>query len=163
MSFCHPLLFCSGCGHRLAEREADGLPHCQGCGRVHYLDPKVAAACLIMENRKVLMVQRSIEPVGRWTIPGGFVDRFEDPSAAAQREVREETGLEVVTGDLLGVFRAAQSPVLLLVYRAQITEQSAPPAALHECQQVGFFCRDTLPWEQLAFETTRMVLEQELR
>jgi acetyl-CoA carboxylase carboxyl transferase subunit beta len=44
----------------------------------------------------VLLVQRGHEPErGRWTVPGGRLEEGESPAAAAVREVREETGLDV--------------------------------------------------------------------
>ena len=53
--------------------------------------------------RGVLLIERKNTPPG-WALPGGFVDEGETVEAAAIREAREETGLEVVLTDLLGVY-----------------------------------------------------------
>ncbi|RJK98419.1 NUDIX domain-containing protein [Vallicoccus soli] len=54
----------------------------------------------------LLLVRRGRPPqAGRWSVPGGRVEPGEDDAAAVRREVREETGLEVVVGPLLGAVR----------------------------------------------------------
>ncbi|HEX7243919.1 MAG TPA: NUDIX domain-containing protein [Longimicrobiaceae bacterium] len=50
----------------------------------------------------VLMHRRSDD--GRWSLPAGAVEPGESPAQAVVREVREETGLEVVPERVLGVF-----------------------------------------------------------
>ncbi|UCC76609.1 MAG: NUDIX hydrolase [Anaerolineales bacterium] len=43
---------------------------------------------------KVLLTQRNVEPFkGKWSLPGGHIDRYETARDAAVREVKEETGL----------------------------------------------------------------------
>jgi len=55
----------------------------------------------VVDGDAVLLVRRAAEPgVGDWTIPGGHLERDESPAEGAARELREETGLAVGSGDL---------------------------------------------------------------
>jgi 8-oxo-dGTP diphosphatase len=57
---------------------------------------------------RLLLVRRGREPGrGRWSLPGGRVEPGETAAAAVVREVREETGLEVVAGALVGSVQRA--------------------------------------------------------
>lgn len=47
---------------------------------------------------------------GRWTLPGGGLQFAEEPEAGLVREVREETGLIAIAGELLGVRSAILEP-----------------------------------------------------
>ncbi len=59
---------------------------------------------------RLLLIKRGHEPAaGLWSIPGGRIEAGESDVAALVREVREETGLEVAAGRLLG---AVQRPGL---------------------------------------------------
>jgi ADP-ribose pyrophosphatase YjhB (NUDIX family) len=52
---------------------------------------------------RLLMIQRGTEPDrGRWSLPGGRIEAGESDADALAREVREETGLAVEVGDLVG-------------------------------------------------------------
>ena len=67
--------------------------------------PLVGVGAVIIEIDRVLLVKRGHPPLlGEWSIPGGVLEVGEMLREAAVREAREETGLAVETGELLGVF-----------------------------------------------------------
>ncbi|MDG4789263.1 NUDIX domain-containing protein [Micromonospora sp. WMMD1102] len=54
---------------------------------------------------RFLALRRAAEPMaGRWETPGGFCDGWEHPAEAAVREAREELGVSVTLGELLGMY-----------------------------------------------------------
>jgi 8-oxo-dGTP diphosphatase len=67
--------------------------------------PLVGVGAIIIENGGVVLVKRGHPPLaGEWSIPGGVLEVGETVREAAVREAREETGLEVVVEELLGVY-----------------------------------------------------------
>ena len=98
--------FCPQCGAAAQQRMVMGKqrPACPHCSYVHFADPKVAATVLVERAGRLLLVRRAVEPArGLWCFPGGYVDFGEDPVAAAQRECREEAGIDVRDLRLLDV------------------------------------------------------------
>jgi mutator protein MutT len=60
-------------------------------------------AVITDSSGRLLVVRRAHEPgAGRWSIPGGRVEPGETDEQAVMREAREETGLDVSVGRLLG-------------------------------------------------------------
>jgi ADP-ribose pyrophosphatase YjhB (NUDIX family) len=60
---------------------------------------------IVLLGESVLLVERGREPLkGFWSLPGGVVEVGESVEDAVRREVREETGLEVVPVALVEVF-----------------------------------------------------------
>jgi 8-oxo-dGTP diphosphatase len=50
---------------------------------------------------EVLLVEHVFHPENPWGLPGGWIERSEDPSDTVQREIREELGLNVDVGPIL--------------------------------------------------------------
>ena len=67
--------------------------------------PLVGVGAVIIEGGRVALVRRGQPPLlGEWSIPGGVLEVGETLREAAMREAREETGLIVNAGELLGIF-----------------------------------------------------------
>ncbi len=61
---------------------------------MHYINPKSTAACIIVKNKKVLLIKRKDNPfIGYWSLPGGHIELFERAEHTIKREIKEELGL----------------------------------------------------------------------
>lgn len=160
----HPenIRFCSLCGGELEARVVmpDRKRHkvCSKCGFVVFLGPKLVAGCLVVDAGRVLLLRRGIVPQrGRWTFPGGYVDLSETPEQAAVRETREEVGMKVRVGGVFGVYTDPDNPqASVVVYLAEPGEEQ--PATSLEATEVRYFAPDEIPWDEVAFRTTRDAL-----
>jgi ADP-ribose pyrophosphatase YjhB (NUDIX family) len=162
-----PYSFCPLCGADLELRslkptEPDRLV-CVQCGFIFYQDPKVAVATIILNgDDHVVLVKRAIEPgYGKWVIPGGFVDRGEEVVSAAMREAREEAGIHIRIDRLLNVYSYPGVAPVIIVYVA--TMIGGALACDDECLDVRFFAANEIPWDDLAFSSTKSALEEFFR
>ena len=159
--------FCPVCGGTLEQRQIkNGDPArlvCTRCAFVFYLDPKLAVGTIITDpDHRVVLVKRAIEPgYGKWVFPGGYVDRGEEVEAAAIREAREETGLEVRLERLLNVYSYAGRTPVILVYAA--TMIGGCLGGDEEGLEAKFFEPDGIPWDELAFRSTGEALREFFR
>ena len=117
---------------------------CSKCGDQMYLDPKLAVAGIIPYKDKIVMIKRGVEPnIGKWSFPSGYVDLGETVEAAAVREVKEETGVDIKINFLIGVYSSFSRPLVLLAYGAEVL--SGNIELNHEVLDVGYFSPNCLP------------------
>jgi 8-oxo-dGTP diphosphatase len=154
------IAYCPLCGTRVTHEPRFGRqrPVCPACGYIHFTDPKVAAAVLVEQEGRVLLIQRGNPPgQGLWSVPGGFVDADEDPARAAERECLEETGLSVRVTRLLDVVvdrEFSNSADFVIYYLGEAI--SGQIQADDDAVAVEWFPRSSLP--SLAFESVKYVL-----
>ncbi len=158
--------FCPRCAGRLETRSLkDGDPErlvCEACGFVLYLGPKLVVGAIFELDGGVVLIQRSIEPgYGKWTFPGGFVERGEVAEAAATREVLEESGIEIEVTGIVGLYTYTGQIPAIAVFSGRVT--GGEPTPLDETMAVRSFARDDLPWSEMAFPSTEQALKDYLR
>ena len=136
---------------------------CDGCRFVFYLDPKVAVGMIIRtEGERLVLVRRAIEPgYGKWVFPGGYVDRGETLTSAALREAREESGLEVRLDGLVNIYSYPGRTPVVIVYAA--TAIGGALATDDECLESAEVEPAQIPWNELAFRSTKQALEDFLK
>jgi ADP-ribose pyrophosphatase YjhB (NUDIX family) len=116
-----------------------------------YATPKIDVRGAIFDEREqVLLMREKID--GRWSLPGGWADPGDPPSAAVTREILEETGyhssavklIACWDRDLQGNRPALPVHVYKLFFLCQADGAVQPPAAL-ETLDVGWFGLGELP------------------
>jgi 8-oxo-dGTP diphosphatase len=152
--------FCPRCGTPVILQERFGKLHevCPQCEWIHFDDPKVAAAVLVEQDGRILLVRRVNEPYrGQWTLPAGFIDAGEDPAQAAERECLEETGLSVRVKRVLDVIAGREherGADFVIVYQAEVLSGILAPN--DDADAAEWFEATNLP--SLAFDATRKAI-----
>lgn len=126
--------------------------------------PLVGVGAIVIERSRVLLVKRAHPPIqGEWSIPGGVLEVGEMVREAAVREAREETGLVVEPGELLGVFdRVLRDPEQRVQYHYVLIDFLCRPVggelrAASDAEEVRWFTLEELPALKLAEDTEEVI------
>ena len=98
----HPFsqfVYCPRCGAKEFVEVNEKAKKCTTCNFVYYFNPSAAVACIIKDKAdNFLVVRRGKEPAkGTLDLAGGFSDMYETAEESARREVKEETGLDILS------------------------------------------------------------------
>ncbi len=113
---------------------------------------------VVLWEGKTVLVRRGTEPYkGSWALPGGFVTYGEEPAAAAAREVREETGLDISVDSLVAATIVRDDPralLLVLAYLGRVT--GGMLRAGDDAAEARAFSADELPLIQSACDRCQL-------
>ncbi len=156
------LNFCTNCGSALQFGAITGEDRdrssCAACGHIAYVNPRLVVTVFpVTDAGELLLLRRGIEPgLGRWAQPGGFLEVDETVHEAAIRETREETGLRVEPGEIIGLYTRLEAAVVTIAFEARIVGGTAAPTP--EALEIATFPPEAIPWSGLAFRTTMWAL-----
>ena len=103
-------------------------------GREYPERPIVAVGGVLIHDSRVLLIRRGQAPLeGRWSIPGGILEIGERITEGIERELREETGIQVRVAELLEIYEKVlrdaenqpQYHFVILDYRCEFVEGTA--------------------------------------
>lgn len=132
---------------------------CTACDHIHYQNPlNVVGTLPVWEaDGRVLLCRRAIEPRhGLWTLPAGFMELGETTAEGALRETHEEAGADIEMGALYTVLNVVRVGQIHLFYRARLRSTDFDPGP--ESLEARLFGEDEIPWDDIAFRTTRETL-----
>ncbi|NDV67037.1 NrtR DNA-binding winged helix domain-containing protein [Bacteroides sp. 224] len=124
-----------------------------------YPRPAVTTDCVIFGfdegELKVLLIERGIEPfLGKWALPGGFIDMNEDAEACSRRILHKETGLENIFMEQLYTFTSVERDpryrVISITYYALVKRSDYNAIAGLDTTTVRWFALSEVP--ELAFD-----------
>jgi ADP-ribose pyrophosphatase YjhB (NUDIX family) len=113
-------------------------------------------AAIVDEHGRILCVRMNYA-THAWTTPGGRVELGESPLDALKREVLEESGLDVVVDELVGVYSKPYKDDIVLFFRASVVGQN-PWQPNDEIAQMGYFGRNELP-EPMGFVARTRIID----
>ncbi len=113
-----------------------------------YATPKIDVRGAVVRDGEILLVRERTD--GLWCMPGGWADVGDLPSAMVVREVKEESGFDVIPRKVVGVFDANRTGrpmefyhAFKIVFLCDLKGGVATPS--DETSEVGFFPFDAVP------------------
>ncbi len=102
-----------------------------------------AGAIVFNQDGKILLLEHYLRPKNGWGIPGGFMNRGEQPEDAVRREIMEEVGLEI--GNVKLVRAETKNRHVEFLFRAEADGE--PKISSREIKTAGWFALDAMPEE----------------
>ncbi len=113
---------------------------------VRLIEPRFAVttgAVVVDERGRVLLLKHVFRMGSGWGIPGGFMEKGEQPEDAIRRELREEVGLEIESARLAFVRTFKRPTQVEIMFHCRPLGHAAPQSV--EIKRAAWFEPDNLP------------------
>ena len=102
-----------------------------------------AGAVIFNDKGQVLLLKHRFRPGTGWGLPGGFLEKGEQPIDALRRELREEVGLEVEEVEIFAVRSFKKPQQVEVLFRCR-SNAAAEPQTI-EVERAEWFSTLSLP------------------
>jgi NAD+ diphosphatase len=119
--------FCPNCATPLAMVTAmeDSGPterlRCPACGYTHWNNPTPVLAAVVEYHGQILLARNAAWAGRMFALITGFMEAGESPQDGITREIKEETNLEAISLDLIGVYEFKRMNQVIIAYHAECT------------------------------------------
>jgi NAD+ diphosphatase len=164
--------YCPSCASPRLVSDRGRRWNCPDCGFEYFHNVATAAGIIVEARGRLLFLERAKDPErGKLALPGGFVEPGERAEDAALRECREETGWAPDHIEFLSsypnLYRYKGMPYATCDLFFRSRSASLALADLDpdrdESAAIRFIAPEDLPWERIAFESTRRAIRSWFR
>jgi NADH pyrophosphatase NudC (nudix superfamily) len=117
--------FCPLCGSTLTDTHVDGKSRLkcssENCSYVFWDNPLPVVAAVIEYDGKALLARNTLWPEKVFALITGFLEKDETPEEAVKREVKEETGLDTVEMNYIGLYAFMEKNQIIMAYYLKCT------------------------------------------
>lgn len=160
--------FCPRCSGDLIW-EKENLLICKNCNFKFYINQSPCNAVIIEnEKKEIMLVKRKFDPMkGYWDLPGGFMNAYESLQDSVKREIKEELGVEINLGKIIGVykdiyvFQNIANPVIGIVVLAKIKKGIIKVS--DDISTYKYFPKDKVLKQKLAFPSIKQGVSDYLK
>jgi NAD+ diphosphatase len=119
--------FCPRCASAFSVTLMGGKDrtHCLGCGFTHWNNPTPVVAAIVQYGEHILLARNAAWPPKTFALITGFLEANETAQEGIAREVKEETNLDVVETNLVGVYEFHRKNELIIAFHVVATGQIA--------------------------------------
>ena len=157
------------------KKAKDGMDRliCKKCDFILYENPKIVVGSVVKtvssecsedltKEVQYLLGKRTIQPrSGYWGLPAGYMEKGETVEDCARREALEECNAVIVPQGILAVYSIPHIAQVHIYVEANLQNPREIRAG-EECDDVGLFTLDEIPYQDLAFPTGSWALYHSL-